>query len=381
MSDVGAGTDIRFAELETADGGFIGRVTLDVPATLNSLTLDMVDAFAARLDDWAGQPRLRALWIEGEGDRAMCAGGDIQALHRSCHANHVAGERVDAYAEDFFEREYRLDYRLHVWPTPVIVWGQGVVMGGGLGFFSAGSHRIVGARSRIAMPEITIGLFPDAGGTALLCGIPDGIGSFLGLTGAQVGATDALHFGIATHAIDAGARQTVLDALVAACWSGDPGDNHRRVTAWLNVAALAHGYELPPAPLREHAADISAVLASAKDTVARVAALTTLQGRDEWLDRAIGNLVRGCPMTAAIVDEQLARGAGLGLADKFRQELVIGAACARHTDFAEGVRALLIDKDGSPQWRHASVEDVSTADLEAHFTLPWPHNPLDDLGA
>lgn len=381
MSDANAGAGIRFAQLATADGGFIGRVTLAVPSTLNSLTLDMVDAFSARLDDWESSAGLRALWIEGEGDRAMCAGGDVQALHHSCRANHDAGERIDTYAEDFFEREYRLDYRLHMWRTPVVVWGQGIVMGGGLGFFSAGSHRIVGARSRIAMPEITIGLFPDAGGTALLCGIPDGIGLFLGLTGAQVGATDACHFGVATHAIDAGARSAVIDALTAARWSGDAGDNRRRLTAWLNGLALTYPFELPVAPLREHAERIAGALAGADDAATRVAALVALQGRDEWLDKAIGNLVRGCPMTAAIVGEQLARGEALRLADKFRQELVIGVACARHTDFAEGVRALLIDKDGAPQWRHGGFEDVTQADLDAHFKPPWTAHPLDDLGA
>lgn len=370
---------VRFAELPTSDGGHIGRITLAAPKTLNALTLGMIDAIAARLDHWAGDAGLRALWIEGEGDRALCAGGDIQALYRAMKANHDAGALVDDYAETFFEHEYRLDFRLHTWPTPVLCWGQGVVMGGGLGFFSAASHRIVGEKSRLAMPEITIGLFPDAGGTAFLCAMPEPLGLFLGLTGAHVNGADALWLGVATHGIGVEAREATLERLTAERWSADARDNRRRCDAWLNDLARTHPASLPPAQLPDRAGAIAGALGGVADAGAAAAALEALGARDEWLGKAVETFAAGCPMTAAVVVEQLGRGTGLSLAEKFRLELVVGTACARHTDFAEGVRALLIDKDRTPRWRHPAFDAVPREDVQAHFTAPWAEHPLSDL--
>ena len=150
---------IEFQLWPSAGPGHIAVATLNVPATLNSLDLTMVDALAAALVQWRDDPAVAMVYLRGAGDRAFCAGGDIQALYRSCKANREAGSRVDSYAEDFFEREYRLDYVLHTFPKPVLCFGHGVVMGGGLGLLAASRFRVVTPKSRVAMPEITIGLF------------------------------------------------------------------------------------------------------------------------------------------------------------------------------------------------------------------------------
>ena len=161
---------------------------------------------AAALVQWRDDPAVAMVYLRGAGDRAFCAGGDIQALYRSCKANREAGRRVDSYAEDFFEREYRLDYVLHTFPKPVLCYGHGVVMGGGLGLLAASRFRVVTPKSRVAMPEITIGLFPDAGGTTLLSAMPGSLGLFLGLTGTHFRGGDARALGLGTHLIadDAG---------------------------------------------------------------------------------------------------------------------------------------------------------------------------------
>ena len=196
----------------SAGPGHIAVATLNVPATLNSLDLTMVDALAAALVQWRDDPAVAMVYLRGAGDRAFCAGGDIQALYRSCKANREAGRRVDSYAEDFFEREYRLDYVL-TFPKPVLCFGHGVVMGGGLGLLAASRFRVVTPKSRVAMPEITIGLFPDAGGTTLLSAMPGSLGLFLGLTGTHFRGGDARALGLGTHLIADDAGPALEEAL------------------------------------------------------------------------------------------------------------------------------------------------------------------------
>ena len=159
---------VLFEEL-TAASGKVGRVTLNIEATLNSLTLEMVDLLQAQLDAWADDDAIAAIFIEGAGEKAFCAGGDVQALHASSVG--TPGGPCE-YAETFFTREYRLDYTLHTYAKPIICWGHGIVMGGGLGVMAACSHRVVTERTRIAMPEVTIALFPDVGGSWFLNHMP-----------------------------------------------------------------------------------------------------------------------------------------------------------------------------------------------------------------
>ena len=159
---------VKFFEHGSAGGRVVAQAHLDSEPTLNALSLEMIDLMAPVLERWAEDDRVAAVLLTGAGDRAFSAGGDIQALYRAMQANHEAGERVDDYPYDFFEREYRLDYRLHTYPKPLVALGHGVIMGGGLGIFGAADVRVVTENVRIAMPEVSIGLFPDAGGTWLL---------------------------------------------------------------------------------------------------------------------------------------------------------------------------------------------------------------------
>jgi len=164
-----------------APGKKVAQITLNSLATLNSLTLAMIDAIAPLLETWRFDDDIVCVVLRGAGERAFCAGGDVQALQQAIVRNNTAGEIVDSYPEDFFEREYRLDYAIHTYAKPIVTLGHGIVMGGGLGLFGGSSVRVVSENSRIALPEITIGLFPDAGASWLLRGLPLGHAAFLGL--------------------------------------------------------------------------------------------------------------------------------------------------------------------------------------------------------
>ncbi|NNC55605.1 MAG: enoyl-CoA hydratase/isomerase family protein, partial [Pseudomonadales bacterium] len=187
---------VLFTELPAGSDKKIGHATLNSPASLNSLTTEMVELLLAKLLQWAQDSRLACVVISGAGDKAFCAGGDVQALRNSAIAK-PGGPCLEA--ETFFAREYRLDYTIHTFNKPLLVWGNGIVMGGGLGILAGASHRVVTETSRFAMPEVTIGLYPDVGGSHFLNLMPGETGRFLALTGASFNAADALYTGLADY--------------------------------------------------------------------------------------------------------------------------------------------------------------------------------------
>ena len=365
---------VLISELETANGCRLGHAALNVESTLNALSLDMVRSLTPALTRWSQDDSVTAVLITGAGDRAFCAGGDIQALYRAIVANHDAGSVVDDYPFRFFEEEYRLDYQIHTFSKPVITLGHGVVMGGGLGIFGASSHRIVTEKSRLAVPEITIGLFPDAGGTWTLGNMPAHWASFLGLTGSQINGADALLCGLATHAVGHDGRDSVLATLLELPWQNDADADEALVSEALDSL-------VPPSMPESVLVKIPEREIHRDDLAAEVAATHALAGASDWVDRGLKNLAHGCPTTAGIVIEQLRRVVGMSLADTFRLELTVATHCAHNEDFREGVRALLIDKDNSPQWRFGDLEHLQWDHVLSHFDEPWPEHPLADLGS
>lgn len=369
-----ADAPVVFSELATASGHVVAIARLNVPATLNSLSLPMIDLLYPALERWAARPDVVALVFAGTGDKAFCAGGDIQALYRSVRANQDAGTVVDSYPFEFFEREYRLDYLIHTFPKPVLALGHGIVMGGGFGIFSAADFRLVTERSKLAFPEVTIGLFPDAGGTWVLRNMPAHLGLFFGATGSHMNAADALATGVATHGVAQSLREVLSDQLAELAWQGDADADRAALRGWLDRQRV----ELA---LPTESAAVPDTLSLDGSYTQIVGQLQALAGRSEWIDRGIAAMTSGCPVTVGIVIEQLRRAPALSLADCFRLEMTVGTHCATKPDFPEGVRALLIEKDGAPRWRHDSVADMPDADVLEHFQPPWPDNPLQDLGA
>ncbi|MDN7134997.1 enoyl-CoA hydratase/isomerase family protein [Pseudidiomarina terrestris] len=371
-------TVVQFEERQTACGKRLGIARLDSEKSLNALSLAMIQQLQPQLDEWAGDPEIACVWLEGAGEKAFCAGGDIVAMYKAMRDQ--PGVLVDEVA-DFFSQEYRLDHCIHCYPKPLVIWGDGIVMGGGMGLMNGGSHRIVTERSLLAMPEITIGLYPDVGATHFLNQMPEGCGLFLGLTGAQINACDALFLKLADHFIASSSRDKILDALADIQWGETPSLNQQKVSDVLAKCSEADSKHRPAGQVEPNH-NLIKELTAGDELVPVVDAITSLDTDDKWLSRASKTLANGCPMTAHIVWNQLHLGKDLNLADCFRLELTLSVKCATRGDFAEGIRALLIDKDKQPKWQHDSVADVEAEEVDEFFTSPWAEDehPLADLG-
>lgn len=366
---------VLFEEMPAAKGK-VGRITLSVAATLNSLTLEMVDLLQQQLDAWAEDDSVAAIFIEGDGEKAFCAGGDVQALYRS--AIEQPGGPCE-YAEAFFTREYRMNYTLHTYPKPIVCWGHGIVMGGGLGVMAGCSHRVVTERTRIAMPEVTIALFPDVGGSWFLNHAPGKTGEFLALTGASINAADAIYIGIADRFISSEHKQAVIDGLLALSWTTVSETNHAQVRHVLRPFAERSIAASPAGQVEPHAATIAQLL-DGDDVHDNIDRITAQETDDPWLGKARDGLAHGSKLAALWISRQLRETRHAGLAEIFQQEIQLATNVVRHPEFAEGVRALLIDKDRNPAWLYSSSREVPEAVLDSFFEPPWESNPLADLG-
>jgi len=372
---------VLFEERIARAGKRIGFATLNAPATLNGLSLEMARLLDAQLARWAADGHVALVVLRGAGDKAFCAGGDLQALYRSMLDYRASGSddvRTNAYAANFFATEYRLDHRIHTYPKPILCWGHGIVMGGGIGLMSGASHRIVTERSKLAFPEITVGLYPDVGGSWLLNRVPDRAGLFLALTGAPLDAGDAVHAGLADYYIAQSMHDTVRDALLDAYWADDAETNRARLSELLALHAQPAG----TGPLQRHRVEIAKACAS-DSLAAIVVAIDALDAGDPWIAHARKTLAAGSPGSARLGYELQRRAAGLSLADTFRFEYVTSLHCAAHGDFAEGIRALLIDKDRNPRWNPATFAEATPAWAETFFHASWAASahPLADLAA
>ncbi len=225
---------VTFSTIPTASGHVFGRATLNAAANLNALSLEMIDLLAAQFDAWAVDSQVVGVMLDAAGDKAFCAGGDVVALHRSIRVTERG--RVPQQAATFFEREYRLDHRIHTYPKPVLCWGHGIVMGGGIGLMADASHRVVTARTKLAMPEITIGLYPDVGGSWFLGRAPGRSGLFLALTGAPLNASDACFAGLADIQLRHEDQGNVIEAIADERWTGRQVEDAARLSHLLRGA-------------------------------------------------------------------------------------------------------------------------------------------------
>ncbi len=366
--------NVIFEELHGQHGACIGVATLDAEKSLNALSLPMIEALDARLKAWATDPNIACVLLRGKGPKAFCAGGDVVQLVQACRAH--PGE-VPPLAARFFADEYRLDHRIHTYPKPLICWGHGYVMGGGMGLMQGANIRIVTPTSRLSMPEISIGLFPDVGGSWFLSRLPGKLGLFLGLSAAQVNARDALDLGMADRCLRDDQQEELLSGLLQLNWQEQPA---AQLNSLLRALEQAAREQLPEAQWLPRRARIDDLLDVA-DAAAAWQALTALHSdSDALLARAAKTLTKGSPMTVHLVWQQIARARHLSLAEVFRMEYAMSLNCCRHPDFPEGVRALLIDKDNTPRWHWPSVAAIAPAVIEAHFTPSWDGaHPLADL--
>ena len=333
--------------------GAIGLVTLNRPKALNALTLPMIRAFARQLDEWEPDPDLRAIVMQGAGDRAFCAGGDIRAIHD-------AGKSGDPLGQAFFREEYALNLRLHRAAKPTVAILDGVTMGGGVGLSVHGSHRVATDRILFAMPETGIGLFPDVGGGYFLSRCPGEIGTYLGLSGARLKAADSLYVGVATHLIAHGAVERLIADLAAADYGRNPHGAVNRALAAINTTA-------GDPPLATHRAKIDRCF-SERSVEAILAALEADGG--DWARAVRETILAKSPTSLKITLRQLRAAKTMSLARELEMEYRMTQACLLGTDLYEGVRSVVIDKDNKPRWQPGQLEHVGEDVVQRHFVVP-----------
>jgi enoyl-CoA hydratase/carnithine racemase len=347
----------------------VGQVTLNRPAALNALSFGMIQALAGQLRTWARAPQVRAVLIRGAGDKAFCAGGDIRALYDSFKAGQTGHEL-------FFAEEYRLDYFIHRYPKPYIALMDGVVMGGGMGISQGAQFRVVTERTRLAMPEVGIGLFPDVGASYFLSRVPGALGLYLGLTGVQIRAADVLYCGLADWFLPIYKVADLGAALDQLSWSED-------CRADLTALLQNHGSKsLPEPPLAPLRAAID--LHFAQGSVAAIVASLESETRPEyvqWAQQTVATLAKRSPVMMCVAHQQLLRGKAMNLGDCFRMELGMVYECFQQGDFVEGIRALIVDKDNQPRWKPPTLEAVDSNTVARFFAPRWNprENPLREL--
>jgi enoyl-CoA hydratase/carnithine racemase len=323
--------------------GRIGHILLNRPKALNALDLDMMRAMQAALGEWRDDPSVHAVVIEGTGGRAFCAGGDIRAIR----AHLLAGETDDV--ETFFREEYALNATIDEYPKPYVALVDGICMGGGIGVSVHGQIRVTTEAGLFAMPETAIAMFPDVGATFMLPRLPGELGLYLGLTGARMAGADAVHAGIATHFVP----QADLSTL-------------RADLARDGVAAVAvHARTLPPFSLAPHRAAIDRCFGAPH--MGEVLARLEAEG-SPWAVETLAALRGMSPSAVLWSFAAIRRGAGLSLRAALDAELKLTRRALRHGDFAEGVRAMVIDKDRQPRWSPSCIEDVDHATIAEMLT-------------
>ncbi|MHC2147484.1 enoyl-CoA hydratase/isomerase family protein [Pseudomonas sp. 210_17 TE3656] len=365
---------VQCEELTGVDGARIGIATLNAPQTLNALSLPMIEVLDEQLKIWANDPDIVCVLLRGTGPKAFCAGGEVRSLAEACR--HHPGE-VPPLAAHFFAAEYRLDYRLHTYPKPLLCWGHGHVLGGGMGLLQGASVRIVTPSSRLAMPEISIGLYPDVGASWFLARLPGKLGLFLGLTGVPINARDALDLGLADRLLGESQQAELLDDLLQLNWQEQTA---LQLNSLLKAQQNGGQSQLPEAQWLPRRKQIDALLDVADPVCAWRAIAQLRNNPDLLLAKAAQTMLEGCPLTAHLVWEQIQRARYLSLAQVFQMEYAISLNCCRHPEFSEGVRARLIDKDQKPRWHWADIAQVPTAVIQAHFRKAWEgRHPLADL--
>ena len=328
--------------------GALGHIVLNRPRAINALTHGMVLAIAAKLEEWAVDDAVLAVLLTGAGERGLCAGGDIVAMYKDA----TAGD--GSAAEAFWRDEYAMDARIGSYPKPFVAIMDGVTLGGGVGISAHASHRVVTERSKVGMPETTIGYIPDVGGTWLLSHAPGELGTYLALSATSVGPGDAIALGLA----DVYAPSDRLPALIESLSRIEPVD----------ITLSAYAAQPPPAELLPEREWIDAAFAG--DDLAGI--LTRLEGRE-----ILGTIAAKSPTALAVTLAALRRARDLpDLESALAQDLRVSMRSLRSHDFGEGIRAQVIDKDRNPRWEPARVADV-TPELVASF-----FEPLDrELGA
>jgi enoyl-CoA hydratase len=329
--------------------GALGRIKLNRPKAINALTLEMIHDIAAALRQFAAAPEIGTVLISGEGERGLCAGGDIRALY-----DH--GRDGSGFGQTFFRDEYRMNAQIADYPKPYVAIMDGITMGGGVGVSAHGSVRIVTERTRMAMPETGIGFFPDVGGTWLLSRAPGELGTFIGLTGDGVGGADAILAGFADYFVPSEQLAALIEALATL----------PNAATIQQVQATVRGFaiEAPP-PLTAHRAEIDASFGF--ESLEEIIAALESSG-SAFAQKTLGVLKQKSPTSMKVTLRLLREAArSTTLRECLQREFAAAQQVLASDEFYEGVRAAVVDKDRSPKWRPATLAEVTPETLAPYF--------------
>jgi enoyl-CoA hydratase/carnithine racemase len=350
--------------------GRIGCITLNRPRALNALSLEMVRLLTDALMAWKNEPQVLAVAVRGMGKEgpfgSFCAGGDIRFFHQAAVAS-------DAALAEFFTEEYRLNHLIHTYSKPYIAFMDGIVMGGGMGISQGASVRVVTERTKMAMPETHIGLFPDVGGGYFLSRCPGRLGEYLALTGQMLSGPQAVAAKLADIALPSGMLEPIWNTLI-----NSPFENAESVERWVLAQAGAMTPEkLTPQPQIDDVFGLPSIV----DMLVKLASAT-----DEWSQKTAHVLRHRSPLMLHVVLEQIRRARQMSLADDLRMERDMVHHCfhlraVKDSETVEGIRALAVDKDHKPQWKPDRVEEVDRTEAASFFVSPWAadQHPLRDL--
>lgn len=346
----------------------IAFVTLNRPQALNALSYGMVKALDGHLREWENDDSIYGVLIRGAGEKAFCAGGDVRSLY------HMQNDASTDYL-DFFRDEYTLDHRIHRYPKPYIALMDGIVMGGGMGIAQGAQFRIVTDRTKMAMPETAIGLFPDVGASYFLSRLEGAMGIYLGLTGVSIKAADILAVGLADVFLDTYAVVALDDRLKDIAWTDD---HARDIEMALNT--LASDPSNATLPSLADAIDDHFSATNVPEIIAGLKNESRVEIKD-WAEETLARLAKCSPLLLCVTLEQLHRGRRMSLGDCFRMELNMVHTSFDQGDFMEGVRALLVDKDQRPRWHPATIAQVLQSDIDQFFVPRWSprEHPLSSL--
>ncbi|WP_338857147.1 enoyl-CoA hydratase/isomerase family protein [Gordonia hongkongensis] len=322
--------------LRTSVSNGVGEIVLDRPKALNALDQSMIDDMYVTLGEWGDDDAIDTVLVTSASDRAFCAGGDIRAIRE--HAIDGDTEAISGY----FSSEYRLDQLVADYPKPYISLIDGAAMGGGLGISVHGEIRVVTEKAMIAMPETAIGFFPDIGSTYFLPRLPEGVGMWLGLTGARIRGVDAVAVGLATHFVSSADLPAVADSIR----SGAP------LADALATSGTEDTSDVPLRKIGEYFADdnVNAILGGLRGAVG-----------DDWAQEMVGLLEGASPTSLWVTAAMISAGARSGIDECFDRELHAAEEITKTHDFREGVRAVLVDKDRNPEFDPARIDDVDPA--------------------
>lgn len=364
---------LLFDIIDCNDQSCIAMVRLNRSKVLNALDKPLIDSLYQQLTKWYLDPKISLVILKSTNPQVFCAGGDIRQLYSSMQEHALA---PNPYAAEYFAAEYQLDYLIHRYQKPLIVWGSGLILGGGLGLFWAANHRISTPSTQCGWPEITIGLYPDVGATYALSRLPTSIGLWLGVSGLSLDAKEACYAGLADFYLPETAFDSLLTALTQTQWATE--FEVRQLQTSSIIAGFGIDFkDYPPINPSFWGANHN-LLSTLNIFQTRNSLISSLRHLKnavadsnkpeyQWLHQGCINALEGAPRTLAMVLEQCKRGKILTLKECFQLEWQLSTSCAQSADLLEGIRAQIIDKDRNPAWQESFKLDANQDWLESFF--------------